>query len=158
MITSESIAGLIAGYLAGNELFPVDIEISKENDIVVTIESCEGSVTLENCTAIDSIITSHFNKDVEDYSLTVTSAGLDMPFKVARQYIKYIGSEVEVTLKKEGRVKGILSGYLENEKSIEITLRKMVKIEGVKRKAEQLEKFVFPLDQVKECKPVIKFK
>ena len=111
MITNESIAGLIADYLAGNGLFLVDIDISRENDIVVTIESYDGSVTLDNCTAIDSIVTGHFDKDAEDYSLTVTSAGLDQPFKVAQQYIKFTGSEVEITLKKGGRIKGILSKY-----------------------------------------------
>ena len=104
MITNESIAGLIADYLAGNGLFLVDIDISRENDIVVTIESYDGSVTLDNCTAIDSIVTGHFDKDAEDYSLTVTSAGLDQPFKVAQQYIKFTGSEVEITLKKGGRI------------------------------------------------------
>ena len=111
MITKESIASLIAGYLADNGLFQVDIEISAENDIVITIESYQGSVTLDNCTAIDAAVTGRFNKDMEDYSLTVTSAGLDQPFKVAQQYVKFTGSEVEITLKKGGRIKGILSEY-----------------------------------------------
>ena len=158
MITNESIAGLIADYLAGNGLFLVDIDISRENDIVVTKESYDGSVTLDNCTAIDSIVTGHFDKDAEDYSLTVTSAGLDQPFKVAQQYIKFTGSEVEITLKKGGRIKGILSKYCDDTKSIEITLSKMVKMEGMKKKVEQKQTLLYPLSEIKECKPVIRFK
>ena len=61
MITKESITSLIAGYLAENGLFLVDIEISAENDIVITIESYEGSVTLDNCTAIDAVVTGRFD-------------------------------------------------------------------------------------------------
>lgn len=163
MITKESITSLIAGYLAENGLFLVDIEISAENDIVITIESYEGSVTLDNCTAIDAAVTGRFDKDVEDYSLTVTSAGLDQPFKVAQQYVKFTGCEVEITLKKGGRIKGILSEYCnEGEngegKGIRITTSRMVKPEGAKKKTEQQTTVFYPLEEVRECKPVIKFR
>ncbi len=163
MITKESIASLIAGYLADNGLFQVDIEISAENDIVITIESYQGSVTLDNCTAIDAAVTGRFNKDMEDYSLTVTSAGLDQPFKVAQQYVKFTGSEVEITLKKGGRIKGILSEYCNGSedgagKGIRITTSRVVRLEGAKKKTEQKTTAFYPLEEVKECRPVIKFR
>ena len=100
---------------------------------------------------------------MEDYSLTVTSAGLDQPFKVAQQYVKFTGSEVEITLKKGGRIKGILSEYCNGGedgagKGIRITTSRMVRLEGAKKKTEQQTTAFYPMEEVKECKPVIKFR
>ena len=80
MITSEALGSTIANYLNDNGLFLVDIEISKENDITIAIESREGDVKIDNCIDIDRLVADAFDRDVEDYSLTVTSAGLDQPF------------------------------------------------------------------------------
>lgn len=156
MITKDALAKVVEGYITDNGLFLVDIEISQDNDITITIERSEGDVKVENCVAIDRIIGSAFDRDVEDYSLTVTSAGLDQPFKVKEQYIKFIGSEVEVVLKKGGKLKGILSGY--NNGNIEITTSKMVKKEGAKKKVQEDTVTVYAGGDVKSCKPVIKFK
>ena len=156
MITSEALSGAIANYLNDNGLFLVDIEISKDNDITIAIESRDADVKIDNCIDIDHIISGVFDRDVEDYSLTVTSAGLDQPFKVLDQYLKFIGSEVEVVVKGGGKVKGILSAA--DEASFEITVSKMVKVEGSKKKVQQDTVTAFAYDNVKSCKPVIKFK
>ena len=105
---------------------------------------------------IDHIIGGIFDRDVEDYSLTVTSAGLDQPFKVLEQYIKFIGSEVEVVVKGGGKMKGILTAA--TEEGFELTTTKMVKVEGSKKKVEQSTVTPFAYDGIKSCKPVIKFK
>jgi len=156
MITVEAIGNTIANYLNDNGLFLVDIEITKDNDITVSIEMKEGDVKIDNCIDIDRIIADAFDRDVEDYSLTVTSAGLDQPFKVLEQYRKFIGSEVEVVVKGGGKVKGILS--CANENSFELTTSKMVKVEGSKKKVQQDTVTEYTYAGIKSCKPVIKFK
>ena len=156
MITAEALHGAIAGYLAEKGIFLVDIEISKDNDITIAIESSEGDVKIENCVDIDHIVAGVFDRDVEDYSLTVTSAGLDQPFKVLQQYQKFVGSEVEVVVKGGGKMKGVLSSA--TEEVFEVTVSKMVKVEGSKKKVQQDTVTAFAYDGIKSCKPVIKFK
>lgn len=156
MITSEALSGAIANYLNDNGLFLVDIEISKDNDITIAIESRDADVKIDNCIDIDHIISGVFDRDVEDYSLTVTSAGLDQPFKVLDQYLKFVGSEVEVVVKGEGKMKGILTAA--SPEGFEVTVSKMVKVEGSKKKVQQDTVTAFAYDNVKSCKPVIKFK
>ena len=156
MITAEALHGAIAGYLAEKGLFLVDIEISRDNDITIAIESSEGDVKIENCVDIDHIVAGVFDRDVEDYSLTVTSAGLDQPFKVLQQYQKFVGSEVEVGVKGGGKMKGVLSSA--TEEGFEVTVSKMVKVEGSKKKVQQDTVTAFAYDGIKSCKPVIKFK
>ena len=156
MITAEALSGAIAGYLAEKGLFLVDIEISKDNDITIAVECSEGDVKIENCVDIDHIVSGVFDRDVEDYSLTVTSAGLDQPFKVLQQYLKFIGNEVEVVVKGGGKMKGILSSA--NEEGFEVTVSKMVKVEGSKKKVQQDTVTTFSYDGIKSCKPVIRFK
>ncbi|MBE6226339.1 MAG: ribosome assembly cofactor RimP [Bacteroidales bacterium] len=156
MITKEALGETIINYLNDNGLFLVDIEVSQDNDITITIERHEGSVKVDDCIAIDRIVGAAFNRDDEDYSLTVTSAGLDQPFKVLDQYKKFCGSEVEVVLKKGGKVKGILSGY--DDGGFELTTSKMVKKEGFKKKVQEDTVTPYRFEEVKSCKPVIKFK
>ncbi len=156
MITSEALSNTIANYLTENGLFLVDIEISKDNDITIAVESRESDVKIDNCIDIDRIVSGVFDRDVEDYSLTVTSAGLDQPFKVLDQYLKFTGSEVEVVIKGGGKVKGILSKA--DEAGFEITTSKMVKVEGSKKKVQQDTVTPYTYDGIKSCKPVINFK
>ena len=156
MITSEALSNTIANYLTDNGLFLVDIEISKDNDITIAVESREGDVKIDNCIDIDRIVSGVFDRDVEDYSLTVTSAGLDQPFKVLDQYLKFVGSEVEVVIKGGGKVKGILSKA--DEGGFEITTSKMVKVEGSKKKVQQDTVTPYTYEGIKSCKPVINFK
>lgn len=150
------IAETIQDFLQLKGLFLVDIEISGSNDIEITVESTDGIVSIENCIDINKIVEGVFDREIEDYSLTVSSAGLDQPFKVPEQYRKYTGKEVEVVSKGGGKVKGILSGS--NEGGIEVTTSKMIKKEGAKKKVQQDTVIPYTYSEIKSCKPVIKFK
>jgi ribosome maturation factor RimP len=123
--------------------FIVDLTVSKDNDITLTIEKEAGDIDLEDCVSVNNAFVEMFDKDVEDYSLTVTSAGLDQPFKVDRQYQKAIGSSVEVRFKGGLKITGVLTAA-DNEG---ITLRYSRKetVEGKKRKetVEHEERFGF---------------
>ena len=60
MISKESIAEVIAEYLEREGLFLVEIEVSSQNDVEISIESHNGCVTLEHCEAIDEIVHNNF--------------------------------------------------------------------------------------------------
>jgi len=95
--------------------FLVEVTVSKDNDIEIVIEKEEGVVDWEDCAAIDKVMHGAFDQDVEDYSLTVSSAGLDRPFKVLKQYQKAIGSQVDVWMKGGKKVKGVLKAAGEKD-------------------------------------------
>ena len=78
----------IAPVLAESGCFLVGLDISKDNDITIAIEKEHGEVDLDDCIRVNDVFVEAFDRDVEDYSLTVTSAGLDQPFRVMGQYIK----------------------------------------------------------------------
>ena len=99
MIKTSDIIDAIGGEIVARGCFIVDVSVSKDNDIVLTIESENGKIELEDCVSLTRFFESKFDREVEDYSLTVSSAGLDQPFKVLKQYQKAIGSKVEVSLK-----------------------------------------------------------
>ncbi|MDX9782340.1 MAG: ribosome assembly cofactor RimP [Bacteroidales bacterium] len=155
MIDKEKIAEVIGPYIDSQSLFLVSIEISRDNDIEVTVDS-EERVDLSHCIEINNIIVEKFDRENEDYSLTVTSAGLDQPFKVLRQYLKYIGKEVEIVLRSGGKMKAVLE-KADNE-SIEISAEKSVKVEGKKKREKILERTTLKLTDVKSTRPVINFK
>ena len=96
-----------------------------------------------------------FDREVEDYSLTVSSAGLDQPFKVQKQFEKAVGSKVEVALK--GGKKMIATLVAADQESI--TLKYSVKeaVEGKKKKELVEHEDRFTMDQVNAVRPYITF-
>jgi len=155
MIRKETINNLIESYLTDNSLFLVDIKISSENDIEVTIESTEV-VDISNCVDISKIVESGLDREIEDYSLTVSSAGLDQPFKVFRQYQKFIGKEVEVVFKNGTKQTAILSGAQEDK--IELSFSKLEKVEGKKKRERVDINQFYSLEEIKSTKPFINFR
>ena len=135
--------------------FLVDVTVSKDNDIVVTIESENGKIELDDCVALSRYFESQFDREKEDYSLTMTSAGLDQPFKVLKQYLKAVGTKVEVQLKGGKKMVAVL---VEADQE-SITLRYSVKeaVEGKKKKEMVEHNDRFTMDQVNAVRPFIEF-
>ena len=93
----------------------MEVSLNAYNDIEIVIEKADGAVDWDDCAAIDHKVHECFNQDDEDYSLTVSSAGLDRPFKVLPQYLKALGTMVEVKLKDGKKFIGKLQGANEEE-------------------------------------------
>ena len=136
--------------------FIVDVSVSKDNDIVLTVESEEGTIELDDCVALSRYFETKFDREVEDYSLTVSSAGLDQPFKVYRQYLKAVGTKVEVSLK--GGKKMVAELQAADQESITLKYVAKEAVEGKKKKefVEHLDRFT--MDQVNAVRPYIEFK
>ncbi|MDD2563401.1 MAG: ribosome assembly cofactor RimP, partial [Salinivirgaceae bacterium] len=101
MITIPRIEEIIKEYVADSEIFLVDIHISPGNSIVIRIDSPEG-VTIGACAQLSRHVESFFDREEEDFSLEVASAGLGQPFCVSQQYHKIVGKQIEIVLK-DGR-------------------------------------------------------
>ena len=136
--------------------FLVEVTVSAANDIEIVIEKEEGVVDWEDCAAIDQVMHQAFDQDVEDYALTVSSAGLDRPFKVLRQYQKALGTQVDVKFKGGKRIVATLTGAEENAVTLKYTALETV--EGKKKKEKVEHEDVCPLSEINSVTPYIEFK
>ncbi len=152
----SDIIDAIGDEIVARGCFFVDISVSKDNDIVLTVESENGKIELDDCVAITRLFESKFDREVEDYSLTVSSAGLDQPFKVFRQYLKAVGSKVEVLLKGGKKMIAVLEAA--DEESITLKYSAKEAVEGKKKKelVEHVDRIT--MDQVNAVRPFIEFK
>lgn len=155
MIQKEKITNLILEYLNKESLFLVDTKVSRDNDIIITIESLD-KVTIKNCADLSRIVEKGLDREEEDFSLTVTSAGLDMPFKVLKQYQKFIGEEVEILPKSGSKFTATLKSA--NKDQIEVSRFIMEKREGKKRAEKTEVTETYNLSDIKSTRPFIKFK
>ena len=141
--------------LVARGCFLVDVSVSKDNDIVVTIESENGKIELDDCVALSRYFETRFDREVEDYSLTMTSAGLDQPFKVLRQFEKAVGTKVEVQLKGGKKMVALLEAADEESVTLKYSVKEAV--EGKKKKELVEHEDRFTMDQVNSVRPFIEF-
>ena len=155
MIERNVVKAFVEEWLQDKEYFLVDIEISSDNRIVVEIDHADG-VWIEDCAALSRFIEEHLSRDEEDYELEVGSAGLGQPFKVAQQYINFIGKEVEVLDTEGMKYTGILKHV--NDNDFVITVREKQKQEGKKRPIWVDVDKTFRMDEVKYTRYSLNFK
>ena len=151
----SDIIDAIEGEIVARGLFLIEVTVSKDNDVEITIESEEGIVELEDCVALSRYFESRFDREQEDYSLTVTSAGLDQPFKVLKQYLKSVGKKVEVQLKGGKKMVALLEAA--DQESITLKYSQKEAVEGKKKKEIVEHADRFTMDQVNSVRPFIEF-
>ncbi|MFL2568317.1 MAG: hypothetical protein ACJ0QK_05965 [Flavobacteriales bacterium] len=109
--------------------------------------------TLRIVYVLVDIFHSEFDRDVEDYSLTVCSPGLTNAFKVREQYFKNKGKEVVIKKNDGKRISGVLRDLLSNDDLI-LDVKKKVK----NTKNYSIQEVVVSLKEIKETKLKINFK
>lgn len=155
-MNKEQIIQAIGPAVAERGCFLVEVTVSKENDIEIVIEKEEGIVDWEDCAAIDKVMHEAFDQDVEDYALTVSSAGLDRPFKVLKQYLKALGTLVEVKFKGGRKLLATLTEATEEHIGLKYTALEAV--EGKKKKEKVEHNESYPLTEINSVTPYIEFK
>lgn len=155
MIEKEVIKEVTEKFIQGTPMFLVDVAIRPGNVIIVEIDSDEN-IGIDDCIALSRNIESQLDRDVEDFELEVGSAGLTAPFKIPRQYKKNEGNEVEVLTKSGQKLSGVLKSSDDN--GFTVTISKMVKSEGAKKKIAMEEDLSFAYEDVKYTKYLIRFK
>ncbi|HRG81698.1 MAG TPA: ribosome maturation factor [Chitinophagaceae bacterium] len=148
-LIEEKLKALISGEPA---LFLVETRIKPTNNIKVYIDGDQG-VSIERLVYYNRKL----YKEIEEsglypdgnFSLEVSSPGLDEPLKMHRQYQKNVGRFVEVTDLEGGKKEGKLMEVRENELLLE-------EIRGKGKKMETLQHLI-PFEQIKATKIQIKF-
>ena len=151
----SEIIDAIESEIVARGLYIIEVTVSKDNDVEIIIESEEGKVELEDCVSISRFFETKFDRETEDYSLTVTSAGLDQPFKVLKQFVKEVGKKVEVQLKGGKKMIAVLEAA--DEESITLKYSQKEAVEGKKKKeiVEHVDRFT--MDQVNSVRPFVEF-
>lgn len=132
--------------------FLVEVKITPGNNIKVFLDA-DGGVSIDKCVKYNRAL----YKQLEagnlfpgaDFSLEVSSPGLDEPLKLKRQYIKNTGRQVEVVLLDGSKIEGKLTGADDNGIRVE-------EVKGKNKKKELLEHNI-PFDNIKTTKIQIQF-
>ena len=152
MITKEEIEKLVNRKLLGTDIFLVDVNISTVNNISIFIDS-DTNVSISDCVDVSRFVESSYDRDVVDFQLNVSSAGIDKAFQTFRQYKKNIGKNVTMILLDETKLKGTLVEVDEKFIKIKPIISKKEKKEG---KNDDIIQVSF--DDIKETKIIISFK
>ena len=130
----------------------VYIKIKPTNNFKIYIDA-DGGLPLEKCIKINRALYKQMEEmglyPDGDFSLEVSSPGIDEPLKLIRQYIKNVGRFIEVVKLDETRLEGKLLEANEEKISIEITEGK-----GKKMTINQLE---VSISDIKQTKVQVKF-
>ena len=155
MLDKVIVNQIIEEYLQGSELYLVDLKITQDNRVLIEIDAFKG-VSLDDCIGLNRFIESKIDREIEDYELEVSSAGLTEPFKVLKQYEKNIGKEVEVLTTEGKKMTGVISQVAEEQ--FGLTIEKNMKQEGAKRKTTVKEELLLSYKNIKTTKLIIRFK
>ena len=141
--------------LEGTDMFVVDYTITPDNTIDIVLDS-DTRVSIDACAMLNHAIGDAFNRDEEDYSLTVASAGIGEPLKLVRQYKKLIGSSVEVLLKNGVKILATLDDV--TDEAITLSYEEAVVVEGKKKKQMQRTTHTYAFDEIKWTKEYLDYK
>jgi len=94
-------------------LFLIELSVSADNKIRVIIDGDDG-VTLRDCIDTSRQIEHNLDREEQDFSLEVTSAGATEPIVNIRQYNKNIGRTLEVITTGDEKFEGTLTDIIGN--------------------------------------------
>tara|TARA_Y100000385_G_scaffold290941_1_gene366229 strand:+ start:417 stop:893 length:477 start_codon:yes stop_codon:yes gene_type:complete len=157
MIKSKEIEKLILERIqeVDTTLYIVTLNISTSNQINVEIDKEIGNVSISECMSISRNIEHNLDREVVDFSINVSSAGLDKPLRHINQYKKNEGKKIKVKTIDNKEYEGVLIGC--NSSEITLQTSKKVRLDKKKKKTLVTEDFNFPFDQIKETKIIISF-
>lgn len=149
---------LIEDYLKNSEAKLIDFVVrgERKNKILEIYVDSESGLNLETISNINRDI----SKIVDDFQeekgtneiskLTVSSPGVDKPFKFAWQLHKHIGREIDITLNDDEKISGILELLQPDETLV---------IEEVKKKKSEpaKDKKIIKFGDIKESRIKLKF-
>ena len=157
LLSDMSIEGQIeqrVSRLIGTEpdVFLVEVRIKPTNNVKVFLDADNG-ISIERLVQFNRRLYREFEEEQvfsnNDFSLEISSPGLDEPLKLNRQYKKNIGRFVEVVQTDGARTEGKLISAEEEQVVVEE--------EKGKGKKKEMVQHIIPFTNIKTTKIQIKF-
>lgn len=134
------------------QYFLVEIKIKPTNNVKIYLDGDQG-ITIEKCISINRALYKQLEESGlfpnDDFSLEVSSPGLDEPLKLHRQYTKNVGRPVEILLKDGRKIEGKLLEVSQEAVQLEET-------RGKNKKKEVIQHHIL-LNDIKSTKLQIVF-
>ena len=149
----KTIENYINALLQNSEdVFLVEVKVNPGNSIIVFLDADNG-ITIEKCIQINRALYKQIEENGlfpnGDFSIEVSSPGVDEPLKLLRQYKTNIGRKVEVLLNNESKKQGKLLTVNDEEIIIEQTA-------GKGKKAVNIKTNIL-INQIKHTKVLVTF-
>jgi len=149
----KTIENYINALLQNSEdVFLVEVKVNPGNNIIVFLDADNG-ITIEKCIHINRALYKQIEENGlfpnGDFSIEVSSPGIDEPLKLLRQYKTNIGRKVEVLLNDESKKEGKLLAVNDDDIIIEQTA-------GKGKKAVNIKTNIL-INQIKHTKVLVTF-
>lgn len=135
-------------------IFLIDLSISDGNKINITLDGDSG-VTLQDCIDISRAVEHNLDREEEDFSLEVASAGATSPLLQIRQYKKNVGRILNVKKNDNTSIEAELTEANDEFIVLEWESREPKKIGKGKETVQN--RVEVPYGDIKEAKVVIVF-
>ena len=135
------------------DLFLIDFSIGNDNHIKVIIDGDNG-VLVEDCMFISRAIEHNLDREEEDFSLEVMSAGATAPLVHKRQYTKNLKRTLKVKTA-SNEIEGELTKATENDITLEWKVREPKPVG--KGKITVKKEAIIAYGDIVEAKVMIKF-
>ena len=137
-----------------SNIFLVDLKISDDKSIKIILDG-DKEVNVKDCIDISRSMEGALDRDQEDFSLEVASAGVGSPLKFPRQYHKNLGRKLEVISTEGLKFEGDLTQVKEDAIELQWKQRETKRIG--KGKVTVTKKKTILFDEISQAKVMIKF-
>jgi len=110
----KALETLLSNKLDELQLYLVELNVSADNVITIYADGTEN-ISVEQCTAIARFLRDELGESADDYEITVSSPGLDKPFRHIKQYLKNVGKSVEVLTNEGIKIEGKIDSATETQ-------------------------------------------
>ena len=137
-----------------SNIFLVDLKISNDKSIKIILDG-DKEVNVKDCIDISRSMEGALDRDQEDFSLEVASAGVGSPLKFPRQYHKNLGRKLEVISTEGLKFEGDLTHVKQDAIELQWKQRETKRIG--KGKVTVTKKKTILFDEISQAKVMIKF-
>ena len=136
------------------DLFLIDFTLHPDNKISVIIDGDNG-VTVEDCMFMSRTIENNLDREDDDFSIDVASAGATSPLVNLRQYKKNVGRTLQIKATSDLKIEGVLTAVDDVEVTLEWEAKEPKPVGKGNVKVKKQAKIKY--DDVLEAKVIIKF-
>jgi ribosome maturation factor RimP len=137
-----------------SHLFLIDLSINDANKISIVLDGDNG-VSLQDCIDVSRAVEADLDREEQDFSLEVASAGLSSPLKFVRQYKKNLGRNLKVKTISSEEIEAKLTAVDDEKITLEWQAREPKKIGKGKETVDK--KLELPYESIKEAIVIVSF-